>query len=283
MELYITTILIMFASLSGVIFLIKGLSGWFDKNAKFIIAFSAGIFAVVTFNLVIESFEFGSSWFVPLLSIIAGFSFFHVLEKMFPEIHHHDSEDNDICLHSKRKVIWGDALHNIGDGVLLALAFSVDVKVGLVAALGIFVHEFVQEINEFSILRLSGYSVKKALFVNFLVSTTIFIGVFIGTYITQDPTFISVLFGLAAGAFLHLISTDLVPHSIQNSQKDKKYFLYILLVVAGILSIFAVNLAGGHEHEDGHMDEDHAHEEHNDADVHIDEHQDDIHVQDVTI
>ncbi len=240
----------MLASLSGLIFLIKGFEGWLHTNGKYIIAFSAGIFAVVTFDLFIETFEFVDYWLWALLSIVGGFLIFEIAERLFPEIHHHhDDEHEEICSHSRRKVIWGDALHNIGDGILLALAFSVDVKVGLVAALGIFIHEFVQEVNEFSILKLSGLSTKKALLINFLVSATIIPGVIIGMYFAQIESIIGILFGLAAGAFLHLIFTDLVPHSIENSRKDKRYFFYIFLVIAGIFTIIAVNQIGG-----GHSD-----------------------------
>lgn len=265
MELYITTGLIMLASLSGLIFLVKGFSGWMNTNSKFIIAFSAGIFAVVTFDLFIETFEFSQNSITALVSIVVGFLVFEIAERIFPEIHHHhdDEHQNDeqsVCSHSKRKVIWGDALHNIGDGILLALAFAVDVKVGLVAALGIFVHEFVQELSEFSILKLSGLSTKKALIINFLVSTTIIPGVILGMYVSQIESIIGILFGLAAGAFLHLIFTDLIPHSIENSKKDKRYFLYIFLIIAGIFTILAVNqIGGGHGHgekeEENHVEE----------------------------
>lgn len=264
MELYITTGLIMLASLSGLIFLIKNFGDWIQYNAKFIIAFSAGIFAVVTYDLLLESFEFSSNKIWAVVSVLIGFFIFQIAEKLFPEIHHHE-EDDSHCLHSKRKVIWGDALHNIGDGILLALAFTVDVRVGLIAALGIFIHEFVQEISEFSILKLSGLSTKRALLINFLVSATIIPGVVLGLYITKIDSIVGILFGLAAGSFLHLVFADLAPHSVANSKKDKKYFTYIFLIIAGIFTILAVNQIGGghevlhgeegHEEEDGHLEE----------------------------
>lgn len=250
MEIYITVGLIMLASLSGLVFLVKNFGDWIHDNSKFVIAFSSGIFAVVTYDLLLESFEFSKSAWFALGAVIIGFSVFQILEKIFPEIHHHE-ENEERCLHSKRKVIWGDALHNFGDGILLALAFTIDIKVGLIAALGIFIHEFVQEITEFSILKLSGFSTKKALLVNFLVSATIIPGVIIGLHVANIDSVIGILFGLAAGAFLHLIFVDLIPHSFTNSKKDKKYFTYIFLIIAGIFTILAINqIGGGHGHEE---------------------------------
>lgn len=274
MELYITAGLIMLASLSGLVFVIKSFSGWLHENGKFIIAFSAGIFAVVTYDLLLETFEFTTS-IVALTSIAGGFLVFHLAEKFFPEIHHHDEEGEVHCHHSSRKVIWGDALHNIGDGILLAIAFSVDVKVGIVAALGIFIHEFVQEVSEFSILKLSGYSTKKALLTNFLVSATIIPGVIVGTYIAQIGSVVGVLFGLAAGAFLHLVFADLIPHSYHSSRKDKRYFLYAFLIAAGIFTILAVNqIGGGHSHEGVHGHEEHVDGDHEERLDHDDAHED---------
>lgn len=234
----------MLASLSGLIFLVKNFNEWLHHNAKFVIVFSAGIFSVVTFNLLLEAFEFSTSSIVTLFAIVVGFFIFQVLEYIYPELHHHE-EDATPCVHSRRKVIWGDALHNLGDGMLLAFAFAVDVHVGLVAALGIFIHEFVQEVSEFSILKLSGYSTKKALLINFLVSATIIPGIILGTYLIQIESMVGILFGLAAGIFMHLVFVDLIPQSIAHSRKDKKYFTYIFLIIAGIFTILAVNQIGG--------------------------------------
>ncbi len=262
MELYITAGLIMLASLSGLIFLTKNFSSWLSTNGKYIIAFSAGIFAVVTYDLLLHAFEFSGAYYA-LGAVVAGFLIFHLAEMLFPEIHHHE-EDDLRCTHSSKKVIWGDALHNFGDGILLAVAFSVDVRVGIFAALGIFVHEFVQEISEFSILKLSGYSTKKALLINFLVSATIIPGVIVGSYVAQVGPLFGILFGLAAGAFLHLVFADLIPHSIAQSKKDNTYFRYVFLVAAGVFTILALNqIGGGHDHGDTHIhshDEEHAHE-----------------------
>ncbi len=265
----------MLASLSGLIFLVKNLSGWLQTNGKYIIAFSAGIFAVVTYDLLLETFEFAATPWSALAAIVGGFLIFHIAEKLFPEMHHHEDDDAH-CGHSSRKVIWGDALHNVGDGILLAIAFSVDVKVGLVAALGIFIHEFVQEISEFSILRLSGMSTKRALLVNFLVSATIVPGVLLGMYVAQIESIVGVLFGLAAGAFMHLVFADLIPQSFMHSRKDKRYFTYVFLLIAGAFTILAVNQIGGghgHDHEGETAEEHaaHADEEHHEEDHDLDE------------
>jgi zinc transporter ZupT len=69
--------------------------------------------------------------------------------------------------------------------------------------------------------------------------------VIIGTYVSGIDSLIGILFGLAAGSFLHLVFADLIPHSIEHSKKDKKYFMYLFLIIAGIFTILAVNQIGG--------------------------------------
>lgn len=234
----------MLASLSGVVFFIKGFGSWLHNNAKFIITFSAGIFAVVTYDMLIESFEFSQNNWYAIAGVLFGFFIFAFAERIFPEMHHHD-EDDAHCIHSRKKVIWGNVSHNIGDGLLLALAFTVDVQVGFVAALGIFIHEFIKGISEFSLLRLSGYSIKKSLTINFLVSGAIALGIILGTTVSHIEAIAGILFAFASGAFLHLVFTDLIPQSIAHSKEDKKYFIYFFVLIAGIFTILAINQIGG--------------------------------------
>ena len=69
----------------------------------------------------------------------------------------------------------GDAIHNVHDGIILVPAFLVSPVVGFGTALAILFHETVQEIAEFFILLGAGYSIKKALLLNLIVSTTNYI------------------------------------------------------------------------------------------------------------
>ena len=95
--------------------------------------------------------------------------------------HHHDTKhDHEHTGINARKLLFTDAIHNVADGVLLVPAFAVDVRLGIATAVAIFLHEAVQEVSEFFVLKEAGYSTKKALTLNFLVSSTILIGVGLG-------------------------------------------------------------------------------------------------------
>src|SRR5690606_22543230 len=60
-------------------------------------------------------------------------------------------------------IMVGDTFHNFVDGILIAAAFMIDIKLGAVTALAIIAHEIPQEVGDFLILLHSGYSKKQAL------------------------------------------------------------------------------------------------------------------------
>jgi zinc and cadmium transporter len=241
LALFIASLFIMLASLSGVIFIHKRFANWTERNLNYLVAFALGVFGVVAYDLIFEALEFASSGLIVLAFFIIGFLLFFLLEKLFPEMHCHHGEHEGETRRSLRKVLWGDALHNIGDGILLAPVFVSDIRLGFVAAFGIFVHEFVQEISEFFVLRKAGYSVKGALVLNFAVSSTILIGAFGGLYVSSFESFVAPLIALAAGAFVHILVIDLIPESVKHSHREQKYLNYFAWVLLGILLIVLLN------------------------------------------
>ena len=84
--------------------------------------------------------------------------------------HNHDHDHGHDGGRSGMMIMIGDTFHNFVDGILIASAFMVDIKVGIVTSIAIIAHEIPQEIGDFLILLHSGYSKKQALIFN-LVST----------------------------------------------------------------------------------------------------------------
>lgn len=259
--------IIMLASLAGVVFIFKKIENWTNNNINYLIAFSSGVFLIITFNLITEAFEISVNKLIAAGSIIIGFLIFFILEKIYPEVHCHHEDKKCLTENSKRganKVLIGDALHNIADGILLAPIFFIDIKLGFIAAIGIFVHEFIQEISEFFILKSAGYTTRQALSKNFLISSTILIGALGGFYLTSFESLVGPLIALSAGAFIYILISDLIPGSIKNSHKEKKYFVYLAWILFGILLILSLNLLSqsqleksglyGHGHLEGEYD-----------------------------
>lgn len=241
----------MLASLSGVLFIWNKLGNFIEKNLSFLVSFSAGVFLFVTYLLTEEVFHHSESLSYGIFWIIIGIVIFYSLFKLLPEFHHHhdEAEEHDHP-HSKidaRRILVSDGVHNIGDGILLATSFAAGPGVGLITTLSIFVHEFVQEVSEFFVLRQTGFNTKKALVLNFLVSATILIGG-IGSYFLFE-TFEALevpLLAISAGSFLVVVVNDLIPNSIRHSKNKTHYLKHFVWFILGLLIMGFIGNFFGH-------------------------------------
>lgn len=117
---------------------------------------------------------------------------------------------------------------------------------GGVVSIGVFfsilIHEIVQEITEFFVLRQAGYSVKKALWFSFLAQSTIFIGAIGAYYFLELFSHLETVFlGLAGGGFLALLLQDLIPTSFLAAKKEKNFLLFTIALLLGVGLMFLVN------------------------------------------
>ena len=168
--------------------------------------------------------------------------------------HHHGSCNNNATTIDARRVLIGDAIHNVHDGLILVPAFLVSPVVGIATASGIFLHEIVQEIAEFFILREAGYSTKKALVWNFIVSTTILIGVGFALWFMTALPVVGLLIALSAGGFTYIIIRDIGPSVYQSAKKTKKYTAHSMAILIGALIMFSVTMLLPHGHHHEHED-----------------------------
>ena len=264
----LTSILIMFASLAGVLFTWKHAGSFIEKHLTYLVSFSAGVFLIVAYQLGVEVFEIVASPAYGLAWILGGAILLGLTFRLLPTFHHHHNEG---CDHhhnhsiDTRRIVLGDVIHNIGDGILLAAAFAVSVPLGLVTAASVFVHELVQEISEFFVLRESGATVREALKINFIASSTILIGSVGGYFLINQFQILEVpLLGIAAGSFLVVVLYDLVPHSVRSAGTASKSIRHIVWFFVGIALMFSINQFGVHVHggdSHDHIDEHGTHEE----------------------
>lgn len=148
--------------------------------------------------------------------------------------HHHDSGRSGMM------IMIGDTFHNFVDGVLIAAAFLVDIKLGVVTALAIISHEIPQEVGDFLILLHSGYSKKQALVFNLVSSLATLVGGLIAYYALQYVmSWVPYILGLAAASMLYVAVADLIP-SLHKRTELKATISQVLLIAFGVSSIFLV-------------------------------------------
>jgi zinc transporter ZupT len=256
-EIIIAALAIMAVSLIGILFVQKTAGAWLESRLHRLVSFAAGVFAVTATLLILEVFHVVESFFVGSALIFIGYGAAWATHYLIPESHHHHGGS---CGHSAKKLLIGDAIHNIGDGIILVPAFMVSSALGWTVAASIIIHEAVQEISEFFVLRRAGYSVKKALLINGLVSSTILIGVLIGALALVNSNLEGVLLAVTAGFFLHVVIHDLLP--LERGSAKATYISHGVLILLGALLMFGITNALGDTHVHGtHEDEHPEHEE----------------------
>lgn len=246
------SLLVMTASLIGVISVWRSVGHIIERNLRYLVSFSAGVFLIISWNLGQEAIAHASSTFEGVGWIAVGAIALFVVFTLLPSFHHHhdDSEDGRHDRLDARHIITGDAIHNVGDGILLATAFAAHPALGALTAVSVFIHELVQEISEFFVLRQAGYSTPKALGINFAVSSTILLGAVGGFALIENVAVFEVpLLGIAAGSFLVVVIYDLIPHSVRTSQAKTHTLYHTLAFVIGVLIMGLVNTATLHTHE----------------------------------
>jgi zinc transporter ZupT len=248
LELLTASFVVMLASLAGVVSVWKRAGKFVENNLDFLISFSAGVFTIIAYQLAVEATEHAENVAMGLFWILGGALLVWVLSRLMPALHHHPEEhaprEGTIDI---RRMLLSDGVHNIGDGILLAASFAVAPMVGIITTLSVFVHEFIQEISEFFVLRGGGYSARQALKLNFIVSATILFGSVGGYFLLESFEMLEApLLGLAAGMVMVVILHDLIPHSLHSAHGARHRALHLLWFVIGVFIMFGVASLAGH-------------------------------------
>ena len=134
-------------------------------------------------------------------------------------------------------VMIGDTFHNFVDGILIASAFMVDVKVGIVTSIAIIAHEIPQEVGDFLILLHSGYSKKQAFMFNLVSSFATVVGGVIAYFALQHvQNWVPTILGLAAASMLYVAVADLIP-SLHKRTELRATISQLTLIACGVGSI----------------------------------------------
>jgi len=224
-------------------------SFWFKqkqlkKTAAYLVAFSAGaLLGGAFFHLLAESVE-GAEPFHVFGYALIGFVVFLLIEGFF---HSHLCEKCKAHPFTYTMLI-GDSIHNFIDGLVIAAAFFASIPLGIVATLMILGHETPQEIGLFGALVYGGHKRTKAMLYSFLAQSTVILGGIAGYFAASALEFVSqFIIPFAAGGFIYIASSDLVPEMHKMYRGDGKKSIKVLAAFAvGILLMLALKVFFGH-------------------------------------
>lgn len=172
------------------------------------------------------------------LLVLFSFVLFFLIEKILHWRHCHKG----ICeVHTFGHMnLLGDVVHNFLDGLIIAATFLTDIRLGITTTIAVALHEIPQEIGDFGVLLYSGFSKSKAILSNFLVAIFAVLGGVIGYYLSfQLDAFIPWLLPFAAGGFIYIGASDLLPE-VRKEESLKKSLISFMIFLLGILLMFAI-------------------------------------------
>jgi zinc and cadmium transporter len=205
-----------------------------------LVALSAGsLLGGAFFHMIPEALEKTGTDITVYIYVVAGFAFFLLLEQILHWHHCHRAET-----HCKKPqtylILIGDAIHNFIGGIAVAGTFLIDIRLGISTWLAAAAHEVPQEIGDFGVLVHGGWSRKKALLLNFLSASTFLFGGLL-TYILSFSDWIYYLIPFAAGNFLYIGASDLIPE-VNRHESFARNILHFGCFCTGILILLALRV-----------------------------------------
>mgnify|MGYP002789875608 FL=1 len=230
------------------------LAGLVDR----LVCVSAGLLLTVALtHLLPESFHSEADPFVLGWVLMVAILGFFLLEKsaLIHHTHHHEGDAHHHHHgHDAREagrggwpILVGDAFHNFADGMVIAAAFLLDWKAGVLATLAVMAHEIPHEVGDFMILLNAGFTKKKAFVFQLISGSSAVLGGVVGYFVLDaSATLLPYALVVAAASFMYIALSDLLPEMMRRKSLAKSV-PEVLLVLAGVV-IAAVVMGGLHSH-----------------------------------
>jgi len=232
----LTSVLLVSAlSLIGIIF-IWVTEAKLKKIFTYLVSFAVGgLLGDVFLHLMPEMIETGFETQTALV-LIGGILVSFAVERFLQWRHCHVPTSKEHPHSFAYMNLFGDSIHNLIDGLIIGGSYLVSIPLGVATTIAIIFHEIPQELGDFSVLIYGGIHKKKALMFNFLTALTAIAGVVIALALGSlvgNATILLVPF--AAGNFIYIAGSDLIPELRKDEPEPKKSALQLIALVLGIV------------------------------------------------
>jgi len=248
--------------------------GIVSRYTQHMLSLAAGALLATAFlHLLPEAFEAGVEPHNLFMTLLFGLLFFFLLDKAElwhhgHEHHHgdvqqgHDHQDahghdhahshaantpHDHGAHAKPlaggwAILAGDSVHCFGDGVLIASAFMVDLKLGVVAALAVLAHEVPHHMGDLVVLREGSQSRQTAVLKVSLAGAITALGGLAGyALLEQLHGVLPYMLAIASSSFIYVALADLIPQ-LQKRLSSRETAAQIVWLMSGIVLVSAVSV-----------------------------------------
>jgi len=217
------------------------------KMLLYLVSFSAGgLFGDAFIHLIPEAAEKNGFGLHVSLYILFGIVVSFIVEKFLQWRHCHIPTSEEHPHSFVYMNLFGDAVHNFIDGIIIGGSYFVSIPLGVATTLAVVFHEIPQEIGDFGVLIYGGFNKSRALFFNFSTALTAILGAIVALtlgFLIQDLrnlVVIPFLIPFAAGNFIYIAGSDLIPELRKEEAGLLKSALQLTAFVLGVLILFSL-------------------------------------------
>jgi zinc and cadmium transporter len=244
--------------------------GILSRYTQHMLSLAAGALLATAFlHLLPEAFEAGVEPHNLFVTLLFGLLFFFLLDKAelwhHGHEHHHGASESDAAhshdhhdhssshhhAHAHHNhavpvsggwaILAGDSVHCFGDGVLIASAFMVDLRLGIVAALAVLAHEVPHHMGDLVVLREGSQNRKTAVLKVSLAGAITALGGLAGyALLDQLHGILPYMLAIASSSFIYVALADLIPQ-LQKRLSSKETAAQIVWLISGMALVSGVS------------------------------------------
>jgi len=248
--------------------------GIVSRYTQHMLSLAAGALLATAFlHLLPEAFDAGVEPHNLFMTLLFGLLFFFLLDKAELWHHghehhhgdvHHDHDHHEAHAHDHAHshatdtphdpdarakpqaggwaILAGDSVHCFGDGVLIASAFMVDLKLGVVAALAVLAHEVPHHMGDLVVLRQGSQSRQTAVLKVSLAGAITALGGLAGyALLDQLHGVLPYMLAIASSSFIYVALADLIPQ-LQKRLSSRETAAQIVWLMSGIALVSVVSV-----------------------------------------
>ncbi|MFM9904001.1 MAG: ZIP family metal transporter [Pyrinomonadaceae bacterium] len=216
--------------LGGLVLFPSTIHGPYKRYLKYLLALGAGfMLAVALFEILPKTITIwqaanpgdSENLYMPMLLLLGGYLLtqfvehtiaphFHLGEEMHCDDDEHGHEM--ISTSSAYTAVGGMLVHTFFDGVSIAAAYQIDVKVGLLVFIAVFLHKFPEGFTIGSMVMAAGKGRREVMIATSLMGLTTFLGVLVFYVVGTNLGFtVAYALPIAGGVTLYVAASDLIP------------------------------------------------------------------------
>jgi ZIP family zinc transporter len=219
-------------TMGAVVVLLFGLPD--RRGISFFLGLAAGVMlAVVVFDLLPSAFQLGTCWNV-LWGLVTGGSLLWLTDHLLSLKIGISNNGTQTFRRLGYLIALGIAMHDLPEGIAIALGYATAERLGPVIAMAIGLHNIPEGMATAAPLFVGGIKPSRIILLTLVVSLITPLGTALGILLTQlIPQNISLMLAFAAGCMLYLVIVELLPESRRHHPKIAYlgFFLGISLII----------------------------------------------------